>query len=225
MTQLLLFSGFSLFLMGVLLVVEWIKKINFKTSIGLFLFGILMSIPFILVEFLGAHLKFYIVILAFIAIEASILLLEHKIKYLHDLIHHNIKDLRIVSFFLIGIGFTYSEIAFSIFHSHGNIAELMSILPLKTAYALLMHTVFASAASLSNIGNLFAENVLESVFKFISYYTRIAIISFSHYLYVFSVESHVSALIIPPLLIIGMIAFFTIKRYLDKKMIPTHITE
>ena len=220
MTQLLLFSGFSLFLMGILLVAEWIKKINFKTSIGLFLVGILMSIPFILVEFLGAHLKFYIVILAFIAIESSILLFEHKIKYFHDLIHHNIKDLRIVSFFLIGIGFTYSEIAFSIFQSHGEIAEIMSILPLKTAYALLMHTVFSSAASLANFGNLFAENVLESIFKFISYYSRIAIISFSHYLYVFSIESHVSALIIPPLLIIGMIAFFTIKRYLDKKMIP-----
>ncbi|MBU1935727.1 hypothetical protein KKF04_06740 [Patescibacteria group bacterium] len=216
MTQLLLFLGFSLLLMGTLTFIGWYKKMDFKTLVGLFLFGIFISIPFILIEFLGAHLKFYLVILAFIGIELAILFFEHHVKYFHDLIHHNIKDLRILSFFLVGIGFTFSEISFTIFHSHAEIVELMSLLPAKTAYALLMHTVLTSAASLIHVGNLFAETLYETVFKFASYYIRIAIISVSHFLYVFSVEQHLTALIIP-ILGVSTIAFFYFKKHLDSK--------
>lgn len=218
MTQLLLFLGFSLILLGSLTFIGWYKKMNFKTLMGLFLFGIIMSIPFILIEFLGAHLKFYFVILAFIAIEVGILFLEKHVKYFHDLIHHNIKDLRILSFLLIGIGFTFSEITFTIFHSHASTAELASLLPIKTVYALLMHTVLTSAASLVHIGNLLAETIYETVFKFFSYYIRIAIISVSHFLYVFSVE-HKFTYLIAPLLIGGIFAFFYIKKHLDRKMV------
>ena len=217
MANILLFLGFSLLFMGILIFTSWYKKVDFKTLIGLFLFGILMSIPFILIEFLGVNLKFYLVILAFIGIEMAILFLENNVKYFHNLVHHNIKYLRIVSFLIIGIGFTFSEIAFTIFHSHGAISEMLSTLPIKTAYALLMHTVLASAASLINVGNLLAETIFETIFKFISYYTRIAVISVSHYLYVFSIEHHMTYLILP-LLIGSMFAFFHIKNKLDHKM-------
>lgn len=218
MNQLLLFFGFSFLLMSILIFTEWHKKIDFKSLAGLFLFGILVSIPFIMVEYLNIHLKFYLIILAFIAIELLILFLEHNVKYLHDLIHHNIKNLRILSFFIIGIGFTYSEISFYIFHSSGSAMEILKGLPMKTIYALLMHTVFASAASLAHFGNILAESLYETIFKFASYYIRIIFISVSHFLYAFSSENHLTYLIIP-LLAGGIICFFYFKNKLDRNPI------
>jgi hypothetical protein len=216
MTQLLLFLGFSLLLMIILIFTEWHKKIDFKSSAGLFLFGILISIPFVIVEYFGAYLKFYFVILAFIAIELGILFMEHHVKYFHDLIHHNIEELRIISFFLIGIGFTYSEIAFHIFNSQGTAIEILKSLPIKTAYALLMHTVLTSAASLAHVGSVIAESFYETIFKFASYYIRIAIISLSHFLYLFSVGHDLNYLII--LLLAGsVVTFFHLRKNLDYK--------
>lgn len=213
----MLFLGFSLILMGLMIFIEWKKSISFKSLIGLFLFGIILSTPFILVEYLGAHLKYYFVIIAFIAIELGVLLLEKKVKYFHDLIHHNIKNLRIISFILIGIGFTYSEVAFYIFHSTQEIGEIIRVLPIKTMFAILMHTVLASAASLIAVGDMFAETIFETIFKFINYYIRIAIISTSHYLYVLFSENNYLYIIIPFALInIGM--FFYLKNHIDKRI-------
>ncbi len=218
MANLILFLGFSLILMGLMIFIEWKKNISFKSLIGLFLFGIILSTPFILVEYLGEHLKYYLVIIAFIAIELTVLMLEKKVKYFHDLIHHNVKNLRITSFILIGIGFTYSEIAFYIFHSGKEIMEIISILPAKTMFAMLMHTVLASAASLIGMGNVFAETIFESIFKFISYYVRIIIIATSHYLYVFFSENNFIYLIIP-FVLINIAIFFYFKGYLEKRIL------
>ena len=181
---------------------------------GLFLFGILISIPFVMVEYLGGHMKYYFVILAFIAIELTLLLIEHKIKYFHDLIHHNIKDLRILSFLIIGMGFAYSETSFYILHYHGAMNELIHTLPLRTLYALLMHTVLTSASSLVHIGNMFSETIYETIFKFISYYSRITLISVSHFLYVFSIE-HNFILLMAALLVASLYSFFVFKRKMD----------
>ena len=216
MIQLLLFLGFSLVLMFVLFLTEWNKKIEFKSLAGLFLFGILMSIPFVLIEYLGFTLKYYLVILAFIAVELGVLYCEHKVKYLHDLIHHIIKDFRIISFFVIGIGFTYSEIAFLIFNSQGPVMEIVKNIPIKMVYALLMHTVFTSATSLANIGGAIAESFYETVFKFISYYLRITIIGVSHFLYVLSIENHLFYLM-AFILTGGIFSFFYFKNRLDNK--------
>lgn len=215
MIQLLIFLTFAALAMVALLAPCYFKKVDFKSMLGLFLFGILISIPFIMVEYMSGTLKYYIVILAFIAIELGILYSEHKVKYFHDLIHHNIKEFRILSFFIIGLGFTFSEISFTIFHSHGSASELMNILPFKTLYSLLIHTVLTSAASLIRIGNLFAETIFESVFKLVSYYTRIAVISLSHYLYVFSVEHNFILLAL--IVTASMVAFFIFKKHLDNK--------
>ena len=216
MIQLLLFLGFSLILMSILIFTEWTKKIEFKSLVGLFLFGILMSIPFVLIEYLGFTLKYYLVILAFISIELGIIYCEHRVKYLHDLINHNLKDFRIISFFVIGIGFTYSEVAFHIFSSSGPVIEIIKNLPIKMVYALLMHTVFTSAASLANLGNMVAKSFYETVFKLVSYYLRITIIGISHFLYLFSVLHHLIYLMIF-VLICGVFAFFYFKRRLDDK--------
>ena len=216
MTQLLLFLGFSMIALLMLIVADYFKKVSFKSLIGLFLFGVLISIPFILIEFMGGHLKYYIVILSFIAIELGILFSEHRIKYFHDLISHNTKDLRILSFLLIGLGFTYSEITFTILHSHGEIGELMHMLPFKALYALLTHTVLTSAASLTHLGNLFSETIYETIIKLFSYYSRITLISVSHYLYVFSIEHNLILLIIA-LLAGSMVSFFLLKKQLDAK--------
>jgi len=216
MSQLMLFLGFSLIVMIALIATEWTKKISFKPLAGLFLFGVLISLPFVLVEHVGTHLKYYFVILAFIAIELGVLFCENQVKYFHELIHHNIKSLRIISFLIIGLGFTYSEISFSILSSQSSTAEMLNTLPLKSAYALLMHTVLTSAASLVHIGNLFAETVFETIFKFVSYYLRITVISVSHFLYVFSVEHQLANLVL--LLLAGsLIAFYYIKRSVDNE--------
>jgi hypothetical protein len=217
MTQILLFLGFSLLLLTILIFTEWHKKIDFQSLAGLFLFGILISIPFIIVEYLGAHLKFYFVILAFIGIELGILFMEQHVKYFHDLIHHNIGELRIISFFLIGIGFTYSEIAFHIFSSQGAAIEILKSLPIKTAYALLVHTAFAYATSLAHVGSIMAEPFYETALRFASYYIRIAIISLSHFLYVFSTVHDLNYLIIL-LLAGGTIVFFRFRKNLDCKI-------
>ena len=216
MIQLLLFLGFSLILMSILIFTEWNKKIEFKSLVGLFLFGILMSIPFVLIEYLGFTLKYYLVILAFISIELGIIYCEHRVKYLHDLINHNLKDFRIISFFVIGIGFTYSEVAFHIFSSSGPVIEIIKNLPIKMVYALLMHTVFTSAASLANLGNMVAKSFYETVFKLVSYYLRITIIGISHFLYLFSVLHHLIYLMIF-VLICGICSFFYFKKSLDGK--------
>jgi len=219
MIHVALFLGFSLVLMNIIVFTEWRKKIPFKTLVSLFLFGVLLSTPFIMVEYVQANLKYYFVILAFILIEVSILYFERRIKYFHDLVHHNIRELRIVSFFLIGIGFTFSEIAFYIFHSGGAAYEIIRMLPMKTAYALFMHTVLTMASSLTNIGDYLMDNVYESILKFVSYYLRIAIISTSHFLYVFFAEHNYTMLLLP-FLAFSLIAFFYYKKALDENPLP-----
>lgn len=214
MTQTLLFLAFSGLCLVALIVADYYKKISFKSLLGLFLFGIIMSTPFIMIEYLGGHIKYYFVIIAFILIELAILFSEHHVKFFHDLMHHNIKDLRYFSFLLIGLGFTYSEISFTIFHHHGAIGSLLSTLPFKTMYALTIHTILASAASLIHVGNMFAETVYETIIKLVSYYTRIVLISVSHYLYVFSIH-HNFILLIGTLLILSLFAFYFLKRKID----------
>lgn len=216
MTQTLLFLTFSGLVLIALIAADYFKKVSFKSLLGLFLFGILISIPFIMVEFMGGHLKYYFVILAFIAIELGILFSEHRVKFFHDLIHHNIKELRFLSFLLIGLGFTYSEISFTILHHHGSMDALVSMLPFKTMYALLTHTVLTSAASLVHIGNLFSETIYETIIKLASYYSRIVLISVSHFLYVFSIE-HNFMLLIVGLLGASLLSFIYLKNKIDTR--------
>ena len=83
-------------------------------------------------------------------------------------------------------------------------------------YALLMHTVFTSAASLANLGNMVAKSFYETVFKLVSYYLRITIIGISHFLYLFSVLHHLIYLMIF-VLICGICSFFYFKKSLDGK--------
>ena len=214
MTQTLLFLSFSAIAVISLIAADFFKKVSFRSLLGLFLFGMLIALPFILVEHLGGHMKYYYVILAFIAIELGLLVLEQKVKFFHDLIHHNIKDLRILSFIIIGLGFTYSEISYTILHHHGEIDTLISMLPFKTLYALMTHTVLTSAASLTHIGNLFSETIYETVIKLVSYYSRIVMISVSHFLYVFSIE-HNFFLLIGALLGAGLLSFIYFKKQID----------
>lgn len=214
MTQTLLLLSFSGIALCALIAADYLKKINFKSLLGLFLLGIVSSIPFIMIEYVGGHMKYYFVILAFIAIELSLIFFEEKIKIFHELINHNIKELRILSFLIIGMGFTYSEISFLILHYDGSMTELMNILPLKTLYALLMHTVLSSASTLVHIGNLFSETIYETVIKLVSYYSRIVVISVSHFLYVFSLE-HNLGLLTAGLLVFSVSLFFFMKEKMD----------
>ncbi|MCK5613290.1 hypothetical protein KAR91_66070, partial [Candidatus Pacearchaeota archaeon] len=101
------------------------KHIKSGTLVKLFLFGMLLSTPFVLIEHLAFSLKYYIVILAFIAIELIVVSIEHKWEYLHNLIHHNIKELRLLSFFVVSIGFTYLELSFYILNNAHNIGEVL----------------------------------------------------------------------------------------------------
>jgi hypothetical protein len=214
MTQTLLFLTFSGLALLTLVVANYFKKVSFKSLIGLFIFGIFMSTPFIMVEYLGGHMKYYFVIISFILIELTTLFLEHHIKYFHDLMHHNIKELRYFSFLLIGLGFTFSEISFTILEHEGAIQTLLGILPFKVLYALTIHTILTSAASLINIGNMFAENIYETVIKLASYYSRIVLISVSHFLYAFSLE-HNFMLLIGTMLGASLLAFYYLKKQVD----------
>ncbi len=216
MSQISLFLALSGISALVLIAAGYFKKVNFKQLLGLFLFGVMISVPFIMIEYMGDNIKYYYVILVFILIELLIMHAEHKVKYFHDLIHHNISKLRFLSFILIGLGFTYSELSFTIFHSTGDMNELMSILPFKAVYALLTQTVLASAASLINVGNLLSETIYETVLKLTGYYSRITVISVSHYLYVITKEGNF-ILLIMALLIITITAFFYLRRKLDAK--------
>ncbi|MBN2307045.1 hypothetical protein JXD20_03610 [Candidatus Peregrinibacteria bacterium] len=216
MTPNTLLIGFSLLALVTLIVTShFYRKVGFKSILGLFAFGILIATPFILIEHFGINLNLLYVVAAFLFIELGILFFEHHVKYFHDLIHHNIKELRIASFLLIGFGFTYAEIGFAIFES-SDMMELLNTIPFKTTYALLMHTVFASAASLVQVGRLVAEGLHTTIMRFATYYIRIGIISVSHFAYVFSVENHLMFLI-GALLIVGITAFFYIKRKIDLK--------
>ena len=192
--QVLLFLGMTFILMSTLIGIALGKKIEFNDIIGLVLFGVLLSVPFVMVEYLGFHLKYYLVILSFIVIELGILYAEKNVKYFHDLIHHNVEKLRFVSYLIIGIGFTFSEISFFIFNHH-DIAEVIASLPAKIIFAIAMHTLFTSATSLGSAAYEVAESIYATIFRFVSYYLRIAIISTSHYLYLFfRSEEHTSEL-------------------------------
>lgn len=216
MTPNIFFAGFTLLTLSALVATDRLyKKVELKAILGLFAFGILISVPFILIEHIGLSMSFLYVIAAFLFIELGILFFEHHIKYFHDLIHHNVKELRIASFLLIGLGFTYAEIGYSILHST-DINALMHTIPFKTTYALLMHTVFASAASLVQVGALVTEGLHAAIMRFATYYIRIGIISISHFFYVFSIENKLMPLI-GLLLAIGIGYFFYIKRQIDLK--------
>ena len=214
--QNLTFAGFTaLALLVLIATAHFYKKVDFKSVLGLFGFGAIISIPFVLIEHSGLHLSYLYVIAAFLFIELGILFFEKHVGYFHELIHHNVRELRIASFLLIGLGFTYSEIGFTILESH-DMVEIINTIPFKTTYALLMHTVFASAASLVQVGGLIAEGLEATLFRVVNYYVRIGIISVSHFLYVFSIE-HNLMLLIGALLVAGISAFFYIKRQLDLK--------
>jgi len=218
MTQFFLFTSFSILTLTSLIVFASLhKKVGFKSVLGLFVFGILISIPFAIIEQFGIHANYIYVIAAFIFIELGILFFEHHVNYFHKLIHHNIKELRIASFILIGLGFTYSEVGLTILHSSGDMVELINTIPFKTTYAILMHTVFASAASLVQVGNLMSKGIIATIIKSATYYIRIAIISISHFLYIFSIE-HNLMLLIGILLIVGISVFFYIKHKFDLKL-------
>lgn len=216
MTQNLIFAGFSaLALLALVATAHFYKKVDFKSVLGLFAFGVLISTPFVLIEHMGLHMSYLYVIAAFVFIELGILFFEKHVNYFHELIHHNVRELRIASFLLIGLGFTYAEIGFTILES-SDMVEIINTVPFKTTYALLMHTVFASAASLVQVGGLLVEGLEATLLRVINYYVRIGIISVSHFLYVFSIE-HNLMLLIGGLLIAGITTFFYIKRQLDLK--------
>lgn len=213
MTYLLLFFGLSFLVLSLLTLIQmWKKKLKSGTMLSLFLFGILLSIPFVLIEHLALDFKYYFVILALITIEAIVIFTEHRWEFLHELIHHNVKHLRILSFFIISIGFTYSELAVYILYSHEPVAELMMTLPFKTLFALFTHTVLTSSATLITA----TETLVEQFFLFFLYYLRLIFISISHFLYLFFTEHH----IVPLMLIfvgLNMYIFFRHKNYLDIK--------
>jgi len=217
MTQYYIIAGFTALALTALAITAFLhKKAGFKVVLGLFLFGMLMSVPFIMMEFTTGYLDYYYIAAAFILIELAVLFFERHVHFFHELIHRNIKELRIISFLLIGFGFTYAEISLSILHSSGDMTELINTLPFKTTYAVLMHTVFASAASLVKIGGELVGDLLVAFVRAIVYYVRIAIISVSHYLYVFSVEHNMMPLI-AAILAVGLISFFYIQNRLDTK--------
>lgn len=209
----LLFVSLSVFVLGLLKFIQKRRKhIKSRTLIGLFLFGILLSIPFVLIEHLAFNLKYYIVILAFIAIELIIVTLEHKWEYLHNLIHHNIKELRLLSFFIVSIGFTYSELSFHIINSTQSTATLLASLPLKAIFALFIHTILTSSAAVLTS----TESLVEHFFLFFLYYIRLIFISISHYLYVFFSEHRLSYLLVP-FLAYNIYLLLKHKKYLDQK--------
>lgn len=208
--------GISFAVTGLLLALAKLKKTPFKTVLSLFIFGILLAAPFLLVEYLTSNLKFYLGILVFIAIEFGLLILEREVKCFHDLLHHNVKHLRFLSFVLIGIGFTYAEVIVEAISHHASLQELLASIPLKAIFGIFIHTVLTSLASLAHVGKLFAEELIESVLRFISYYLRIAFISLSHYLYVFF-NDHEFSLYILPFVVFNFVFFFWAKRALDKK--------
>ncbi len=213
MTYNLLFVSLSLLVFGLLKFIQMKRKrIKSGTILSLFLFGILLSIPFVLIEHLAFNIKYYLVILAFIAIELIIVTIEHKWEYLHKLIHNNIKELRLLSFFIVSIGFTYSELSFHILNSTHSLWELLASLPLKAVFALLIHTVLTSSAAVLTT----TESIVEHFFLFLLYYLRLIFISISHFLYVFFSEHKVAYLLIP-FLGYNIYLLFKHKRYLDRK--------
>jgi hypothetical protein len=216
MASVLAFLGITSILMSILIGLDIYKNIDVKSTMSLAAFGIALSVPFIMVEALAFHLKYYIVILAFIAIEAAVLYFESHVKSFHDLIHHNVEKLRIVSFLIIGIGFTFSEVSFYIFHHGAEEAIHFSDVLLKTFYAMFMHTVFTTAASLSHAARAM-ENVFAEALAFIGYYVRLAVISVSHYLYMFLVEHHATVLLMG-FMAINIVVFFKLKKHLDAEL-------
>lgn len=215
MLSIALFLGISLLLMGILIGIQQKKQVHFHTLMGLFVAGIIVSMPFLFVEHLGFKLKYYFVILAFIAIESAILYLENRVKPFHDLLHHNIPKLRMVSYLIMGIGFTFSEISFYIF-SHAHDGVVMGALMIKTLYAVFMHTVLTSAAGIAHLAEAVVETS-QAIFRMLSYYIKIAIISVSHYLYIFFLE-HKFTLLMIPFILLNIYLFFRLKKYLDHKI-------
>lgn len=207
----MLFLGLSLLASGLLLGIQ-IHKRRLKPSVlwGLFIFGVLLSVPFVTVEYVGAHLKYYFMILSFIGIESVVSLLEHKWKYLHHLVHHNVKNLRVLSYLIIGLGFAYSELVFYVLSSHESVGTILVSLPFKAVFAMFVHTVLTSSASLVTV----TESVFEHAFLFVVNYLRLVFISVSHYLYVFIVE-HKAAYLLIPFVVVNMVIFFRHKRYLE----------
>jgi len=209
----LLFVSLSLLAFGLLKFIQVKRKhIKSGTILGLFLFGIMLSIPFILIEHLAFSLKYYLVILAFIAIELIVVTIEHKWEYLHNLIHHNIKELRLLSFFIVSIGFTYSELSFHILNSTDSLGQILASLPLKALFALFIHTILTSSAAVLTA----TESIVEHFFLFLLYYLRLIFISISHFLYVFFMEHKVTYLLIP-FLAYNIYLLLKHKKYLDRK--------
>ncbi|MFH0821051.1 MAG: hypothetical protein V1908_04725 [Candidatus Peregrinibacteria bacterium] len=215
MLQMLLFIGLTVFIVSGISALARVKKVHMGTLLGLFALGMAFSTPFLLVEHWGEHFKFYVVIIAFLTIEFSLLVLEHHVKFLHDLIHHNVRHLRIVSFIVIGVGFTYTEVAYALLNHVAGEGGLATQLIFRTTFGVFIHTVLTSLSSLSSAGAALAENALEEVFRFLNYYGRIAFLSFAHYLYIFFSEKN--SLFILPFITFNLVCFFWAKRYLDKK--------
>ena len=209
----LLIASITILVFGILKAISLKKrKINLKTIISLFLFGILLSLPFVLIKNLTFDLRSYLVILAFIGVELIIVSIEHQWEYLHKLLHHNIKEFRLLSFFIVGLGFTYSELFFYIINSQETLLQLVATIPMKALFAISTHTILTSSAAVLTA----TESIMEHIMLFFIYYLRLIFISVSHYLYVFFSENKITYLIIP-FLIYNLYLLLKHKKYLDKK--------
>lgn len=214
MAELSLFLGLS-FLALILLMGIQIRHSKLKPGLiyGLFAFGVWLSTPFIIVEHMGEHLKYYIMVLAFMLIEMTAVAVEHRWKYLHHLIHHNVKRLRILSYLMIGAGFAYSELTFYVLTTHDPLRIVLASLPFKALFAVFTHTVLTSSTAVINA----TESALEHAMLFLLNYLRLVFISVSHYLYLFITESRLAVWLIP-FVIVNILLFFRHKKYLEDKV-------
>lgn len=214
MLHFLLFMGLSLIIFGLLSVIYNRKRnIKFSTVLSLFFFGIMLAIPFILLEHLSFNIRSYVILMAFIAIELLVISIEHKWEYLHNLLHHNIKELRLLSFFIVSLGFTYSELSVYILSNTETIGHLLVALPIKAVFAMFIHTVLTSSAALLTA----TESIVEHVLMFFLYYIRLILISISHFLYVFFTKNELAVYLLIPFLTYNIYLLFKHKKYLDKK--------
>lgn len=188
----LLFAGIlSILFIGLMVSARLKKKRPLKPMVFQFSYGMLLAIPFITIELLSGHIRpillFPIVFLEFLALfcEEHIAFLDHSIK-------RSLAHLGLLSYIIIGLGFTYTELLFFIFHTE-EVGDVMAYGPFKMIFAIAVHTSLFLSVGVAALGH--------KIWNIVKYYLDIAHIGFSHFLYLFFAHAHVSYLFVPLLVI------------------------
>ncbi|MBI5411977.1 hypothetical protein HZA43_02240 [Candidatus Peregrinibacteria bacterium] len=178
-------------LLGTTAAIKCWKRLSMAAVATFMLYGALMALPFIGFEWILGHIGLILFILV-VSLEFLILFFEEHIRPIHHLIHRNLAMLGLWSYFFMGIGFSYTDILYTLLHTH-SLAEVVARTPLQMILAPLSNLVLFMV-----VGIISMEH---HVWHLLRTYSEIVWVGVSHFLFILLSHYQLAHLFVPVLAI------------------------